>query len=61
MKLPRFLSKLIPGYKVSDLKEWRQKGEIEIYFKKRPDQPQKCLCSSCGQELGNSHGRYPLK
>jgi transposase len=61
MKLPRFLSKLIPGYEVSDLKEWRQKGEIEIYLKKRDDEPHKCLCSRCGHELGNSHGRYPLK
>ncbi len=61
MKLPRFLSKLIPGYEVIDLKEWRQKGEIEIYFKKREDQPRKCPCSRCGHELGNSHGRYPLK
>lgn len=61
MKLPRFLSKLIPGYEVTDLKEWRQKGEIEIYFKKRDDGPRKCLCSRCGLELGVSHGRYPLK
>lgn len=61
MKLPRFLSKLIPGYEVIDLKEWRQKGEIEIYFKKQEDESRKCLCSKCGHELGNSHGRYPLK
>ncbi len=61
MKLPRFLSKLIPGYEVSDLKEWRNKGQIEIYFKKREDEPRKCLCFKCGLELGASHGRYPLK
>jgi transposase len=61
MKLPRFLSKLIPGYEVIDLKEWRQKGQIEIYFKKREDEPRQCLCSKCGIELGVSHGRYPLK
>lgn len=61
MKLPRFLSKLIPGYEVTDLKEWRQKGEIEIFFKKREDEPRKCLCSKCGLDLGVSHGRYPLK
>lgn len=61
MKLPRFLSKLIPGYEVIDLKEWRQKGEIQIYLKKREDEPRKCLCSRCGFDLGVSHGRYPLK
>ncbi len=61
MKLPRFLSKLIPGYEVIDLKEWLQKGQIEIYFKKREDEPHKCICSKCGHELGNSFGRYPLK
>lgn len=61
MKLPRFLSKLIPGYEVIDLKEWRSQGQIEIYFKKREDGRRKCLCSRCGTELGNSHGKYPLK
>lgn len=61
MKLPRFLTKLIPGYEVIDLKELRHKGEIEIYLQKREDEPRKCMCSRCGNELGNSFGRYPLK
>lgn len=61
MRLPHFLSKLIPGFEVADLKEWRQKGEIEIYLKKREDEGLKCLCAKCGGELGHSHGRYPLK
>lgn len=60
MNLPRFLSKLITGFEVVDIKEWRNKQQIEIYLKK--DQSQiKSHCSKCGHELGVSHGRYPLK
>lgn len=59
MRLPLFLQKIIPGFEVSDLKEWRQKGIIEIYLKK-----QDCTessCSRCTHPLGNSHGKYFMK
>ncbi len=60
MKLPRFISKLIPGFEVIDLKEWHQKGFIEIYLKKQSSST-KCECSRCGHELGAFQGRHPLR
>jgi transposase len=59
MKLPRFLSKMIPGFEVIDLKEWISKGTVEIFIKKSPEQS--CLCSRCDTELGVSHGKYPIR
>lgn len=61
MKLPHFLSKLIPGYKVIDLKEWRKHSKIEIYLKKDEEVAQECFCSRCGEKLQQSHGKYRLK
>lgn len=60
MKLPRFISKIIPNYEVIDLKEWISKGYVEIFIKKDDNQP-KSTCSRCGHELGNSHGKYRMK
>ena len=51
MKLPRFLSKLIPNYEIIDMKEWPAKGVIEIYFKKEDSQAP-MICSVCGTTLG---------
>lgn len=59
-KLPRFISKLIPNFEVTDVKEWISKGHIDIYFKKSQDHPN-CTCSRCGTELKESHGKYSMK
>ena len=59
-KLPRFISKLIPNFEVTDVKEWISKGHIDIYFKKSQEHP-KCTCSRCGTELKESHGKYSMK
>jgi len=60
MRLPRFITKLLPGFEVIDVKEWLQKGHVEIIVKKESaDSP--CLCSRCGHKLGASHGKYPLR
>jgi transposase len=59
-RLPRFISKLIPNFEVTDVKEWISKGHIDIYFRKSSDHP-KCTCSRCGTELKESHGKYPMK
>jgi transposase len=48
MRLPRFLSKLIPGFEVIDLKEWISKGYIEVYIKRREQDRQ---CFRCRTKL----------
>ena len=37
MKIPRFLSKHIPGFQIIDVKEFLKKGLIEVHFKKDQD------------------------
>ena len=51
MRLPRFLSKLIPNYQLIDCKEWLNKGVIELYFKKK-DKSASMTCSVCAGTLG---------
>lgn len=60
MKLPRFLSKLIPNYEIIDMKEWLAKGVIEIYFKKEDSQAP-MICSVCGTTLGARRGSHKMK
>lgn len=57
MKLPRFLSKLIPGYEVFDLKEWIKHGFIEVYLK---PQSEDMSCNRCDTPLSNFHGSYNI-
>lgn len=52
MRLPRFLSKITPGFKVIDLKEWISKGYIEIYLKRDEVKPRKCC--RCGDILDSA-------
>ena len=59
MRLPRFFSKLIPGFEVTDIKEWRKFNKVEIFFKKVTDEKPKC--HRCCTELQNSHGKYRMK
>lgn len=59
MRLPRFFSKLIPGFEVTDVKEWRKCNKVEIFFKKATNE--KAKCHRCGSELQNSHGKYRMK
>ncbi|MFN8369355.1 MAG: ISL3 family transposase [Bacteriovoracaceae bacterium] len=60
MKLPRFITKLIPEFEVVDVKEWHKTNCVEIYIQKQKSST-KPHCSKCGNELGVSHGRYPLR
>lgn len=57
MKLPRFLKKLIPGYEVTDLKEWLKKGFIEVYLKPESDEMN---CQRCDTRLSTYHGSYNI-
>lgn len=52
MRLPRFLSKLIPNYKIIDMKEWINKGVIELYFEKEDPKAQ-MNCFKCSNKLKN--------
>ena len=57
MKLPRFLKKLIPGYEVTDLKEWLTKGFIEVYLRPESEEMQ---CNRCDTRLSTFHGTYNI-
>ena len=46
MRLPRFLSKITPGFKVIDLKEWISKGYIEIFLQKESSERKCCRCKN---------------
>ena len=59
MKLPRFLSKLIPGFYVKDLKEWLKKDLIEIYLAHKDSNI--AHCHRCGDKLQNITGTYAQK
>jgi len=61
MRLPRFITKLIPNYSVTDVKEWRNKGEVHIYLKKDLSAEVTPQCSRCGNELKESYGKYQIK
>ncbi len=45
MRLPRFLSKITPGFEVIELKEWISKGFIEIYLKRESKERKCCRCN----------------
>jgi transposase len=57
MKLPRFIKKLIPGYEVTDLKEWIKNGFIEVYLKPLSDEMN---CNRCESTLSSFHGSYNI-
>ncbi len=60
MRLPRFISKISPGFEVIDLKEWISKGFIEIYLKNKEESPR--LCSKCGDQLNSAKvGEHKVK
>ncbi len=59
MKLPRFLSKLIPNYQIIDIKEWLKKGVIELYFEKE-NKLAPMLCSVCGEILTAKRGSHKM-
>ncbi|MFT6631313.1 MAG: transposase [Bacteriovoracaceae bacterium] len=59
MKLPRFIKNVIPGYEVTDFKEWLQKDLIEIYIQKK-DKLAPCKCSRCGHELTVKRGKHRM-
>ncbi len=59
MRLPRFLSKHIPGFYVKDFKEWLKKDLIEIYIDH--EESNKPRCHRCKSLLKGITGRYPQK
>lgn len=48
-----------PGFKLKDLKEWREEKRMEIILDKEEDKIH--LCSHCMSELGEYHDRYWVK
>jgi transposase len=60
MRVPRFLSKLIPNYELIDIKEWLSKGLIELYFRKI-DPKASMSCSVCGESLRSCKSRHKMK
>lgn len=59
MRLPRFLSKITPGFRVIDIKEWISKGFIEIYLEKENGDR---ICGRCGSLLQKAKiGEYNVK
>ena len=59
MNLPRFIKNVIPGYTVTDFKEWLSKGVIEIYLEKK-DKLATCFCHKCGHELTVVRGKHRM-
>jgi len=59
-KIPRFLSKHIPGFQIIDVKEYPKKGFIEVHLKKDEENKAR-ICSRCICELKESHGKCPVK
>ncbi|PIK15966.1 ISL3 family transposase [Halobacteriovorax sp. JY17] len=60
MRLPRFISKITPGFEVIDIKEWISKGYIEIYLKNKEESPR--TCNKCGHNLDNAKvGEHRIK
>ena len=59
MRIPRFLSKIIPGFKVVDFKEWISKGHIDVYLERKCS---KRLCHRCKSTLEPAKvGEHTLK
>jgi transposase len=56
MSIPRFLAKAFKGYEVLDMKEFLQKGIVEIHLGRLPDK-ERC-CYRCGSDLKTERGKY---
>ena len=59
MKLPRFIKNVIPGYNVTDFKEWLSDELIEIYIQKK-DKTAPCYCHKCATELTVKRGKHKM-
>lgn len=59
MRLPRFIKKIIPGFEVIDLKEWINKGVIEVYLKKESEGRKCCRCK--GELERAKYGHHKVK
>ena len=60
MSVPRFLSVGFKGFRVIDVKEWLQKGKIEVFLE---EDAKECdwHCHRCGNELGVKRGGHRLR
>jgi transposase len=59
-KLPRFLSGIVPGFSVVDVKEWLAQGKIEVFLQRAEDAPEPC-CYRCKTQLGMLRGKHRMK
>ena len=59
MRLPRFIKKMIPGYKIIDMKEWLSKKVIEFYIE-QDDKTKPMICYRCGNQLEVGRGKHRL-
>jgi transposase len=57
MRLPKFLLKLIPGFEIKDMKEWLNKGHIDIFLEHRY-QNHESSCHRCQSKLSRITGTY---
>jgi len=60
MRLPKFLLKMIPNFKIKDMKEWLNKGFIDIYLERKCHN-QKSQCYKCRAELTKITSTYRQK
>lgn len=58
MRVPRFLAKLIPGFEVTDVKEWLDKGYIEVFL--RPFEKE-FNCAICDHLITRLHSQLPVR
>ena len=60
MSLRRFYKKITPGFEVIDIKEWINKGFIEIHLKESQDHPK--ICHKCNGKLETAKvGEHPQR
>lgn len=59
MRLPKFLLKIIPGFQIKDIKEWLNKGHIDIYLKQELNTSPQCY--RCNVLLSRITGNYRQK
>src|SRR5436309_2696475 len=59
-KVPRFLSAVVPGFSVVDVKEWLKEGKIEVFLERADDAPEPC-CYRCKTKLTVERGKHRMK
>ena len=60
MRIPKFLTKMLPGFHIKDIKEWLNKGHIDIYLEHKYSNNES-TCSRCNSPLEKITSRYRVK